>query len=182
MDLIVYTKRLILKVEHADKAEAILDFYRHNSALFDNFEPTRPHNFYTEAYHRAVANAEYNSTIAGNFLRYYMYTKENPDKIMGSVNFSNITYGPFMKATLGYKLDIDYHHKGYATEAVAHCMDLMFHQYGMQRIEAKVVPHNQPSIDLLNRLHFRYEGIEYNAVSVRGNRVDLNRYSLCPCI
>lgn len=174
----IETENLILNVENSDKAKDVLDFYIHNQDLFDCYEPTRPDNFYTEAFHKATLLAEYNDILHSRFLRYYIYLKSNPNKIIGAVNFSNMLYGPFMRTSIGYKLDKDYHKHGYAYEACTAAIDVVFKEYHLYRIEAKVLPTNEASIRLLNRLAFRYEGLEYSAVSIKGVREDLYRYSL----
>ena len=57
------TERLILKIEDSNKTQDILAFYQNNKALFEQFEPTRPNNFYTEAYQRASVSYEYSEII-----------------------------------------------------------------------------------------------------------------------
>ncbi len=178
MQFQIETTNLILKVENADKSYDVLDFYSYNSDLFDKFEPTRPTNFYTEAFHRASLRAEHNDIINKRFLRYYIYLRSNPQKIIGAINFSSINYGAFMSASIGYKLDKNHHKRGYAYEACVAAIGIMFNDYGLQRIDARVLPSNVPSIKLLKRLHFTYEGIEYSAVSINGNRENLYRFSL----
>jgi len=172
------TEHLILSVATNENAKDVLDFYVDNQHLFDAYEPTRPQNFYTEAYHKACLTVEYDNIIHHRFLRYYIYLKTNPTKIIGSINFSDIVYGAFLKATIGYKLDQNYHHQGYALEACKHVIDIMFNDYQLERIEAKVLPSNSPSIRVLENLNFRFEGMEYSAVSINNSRVDLHRYSL----
>lgn len=178
MQFEVETDNLILRVENVDKADEVLAFYSNNSDLFDIYEPTRPTNFYTEAFHKATLKAEYNDILNKRFLRYYMYLKSNPNEIIGAINFSSINYGPFMNTSIGYKLDKKYHKRGYAYEACVASIGIIFNEYGLHRIEAKVLPTNIPSIRLLKRLHFIYEGVEYSAVSINGKRENLYRLSL----
>lgn len=172
------TNRLILQIEDAAKAGDVLSFYQNNRSLFEYFEPTRPHNFYTLAYQKAAMQYEYSEIIKGKSLRYYIYLKETPDTIIGSVNFSRMEHSPFSKASLGYKLDASYHGHGYATEACQAAIPVIFSNYNIHRIEARVSPDNIPSIKLLERLAFRYEGIEYQSVEVNGTYRDHYRYSL----
>lgn len=172
------TDRLLLQVENATKAPDVLAFYQHNQSLFDQFEPTRPENFYTLPYQKAAMQFEYSQIINGKCLRYYIYLREIPDTIIGSVNFSHIEHGPFSRATIGYKIDASYHNNGYATEACKAAIPVIFSNYNIHRIEARVAPGNIPSIKLLENLQFRFEGIEYQSVEVNGNYEDHYRYSL----
>lgn len=178
MSFSLTTERLILTIEDSNKAEDILAFYQNNKDLFERFEPTRPQNFYTMEYQRAAVSYEYSEIIKGETLRYYVYLKEQPDTIIGSVNFSRMEHGPFSKAVIGYKFDAAYHGHGYALEACRAALPVMFSNYKIHRIEARVSPDNIASIKLLEHLHFRFEGIEYQSVEVNGHFTDHYRYSL----
>lgn len=175
------TSRLQLQIEDAAKADKVLAFYKKNAGLFDRFEPTRPNNFYTLAYQTAAMSYEYSEIIKGKSLRYYVYQKDNPDVIIGSVNFARIEHGPFSRASIGYKFDADYQKKGYALEACRAAIPILFSNYHIHRLEARVSLDNIPSIRLLEKLNFTYEGIEYQSVEVNGVFKDHHRYSLiCP--
>ena len=178
MSFLLTTTRLILRIEDSNKTLDILAFYQNNKDLFERFEPTRPENFYTEAYQRASISYEYSQIIKGKTLRYYIYLKEQPDTIIGSVNFFRMEHGPFSRASIGYKLDYAYHGKGYAQEACQAAIPVIFSNYHIHRIEARVATDNLPSIKLLERLDFRFEGIEYQSVEVNGHFTDHYRYSL----
>ena len=167
------TDRLILKIEDDTAAQKVLDFYVRNQEQFERFEPTRPRNFYTYEYHEI---------IKGKTLRYYVYTKEQPDMLIGSVNFSNFMHRPFSRTSIGYKLDKDAQGHGYAYEACQAAIPIIFSNYRIHRIEARVAPDNLPSIRLLERLHFLYEGIEYQGVEIQGVYKDHYRYGLISTI
>lgn len=175
------TERLQLQIENDTKAEEVLSFYKKNAALFDRYEPTRPDNFYTLSYQKAAMSYEYSEIIKGKTLRYYVYLKENPSAIIGSVNYSRMEHGPFSRACIGYKFDSDYHGNGYALEACQATIPILFTNYHIHRLEARVSLDNLPSIHLLEKLNFTYEGIEYQSVEINGTFKDHHRYSLlCP--
>lgn len=182
MSFILTTKRLILKIENSSKANDVLKFYEKNKILFERYEPTRPRNFYTLSYQTASMNYEYNEILKGKTLRYYVYLKENSEKIIGIVNFSRIEHGPFSRASIGYKFDPAFHHMGYAYEACQAALAILFSNYKIHRIEARVAPENIPSIQLLEHLGFLYEGIEYQGVEVNGQFKDHYRYGLISTI
>lgn len=182
MSFTLNTQRLLLQVEDSTKAPDVLAFYLKNRELFERFEPTRPDNFYTLDYQAAVMNYEYQATLKGKALRYYLYLKEEPDIIIGSVNFSQLMHGPFSRASIGYKLDSGYHGNGYAFEACQAAVSVIFSNYKIHRLDARVAPENVPSIKLLERLGFVYEGIEYQGVEVKGTFKDHYRYGLISTI
>lgn len=178
MSFRLITDRLILQVEDATKAEDVLSFYEKNRSVFDVFEPTRPDNFYTLPFQEAVLQYEYSETIKGKSIRYYIYLKEAPDTIIGSLNFCRIEHGPFSKAVIGYKIDRDHQRHGYATEACHAAIPVLFSNYKIHRIEARVSPDNIASIKLLEHFGFQFEGMEYQSVEVNGIFQDHFRYSL----
>lgn len=178
MQFIEETQRLILKVENEGKAQDILDFYLRNRDHISPFEPQVSDSFYTLTYQQKMLDYEFQEIMKGTTIRYYIYLKSEPTHIIGSVNLTGIVHGPFRKAVLGYKLDQSMVGYGYASEAVTHLLSLASNDLNLHRIEAHVVAHNQPSINLLNHIGFRYEGIEYQSAKVDGRWQDLLRYSL----
>lgn len=172
------TQRLILKVENEDKAQDVLDFYLRNREHLSPFEPQVSDIFYTLAYQQKALSYEFQEIMKGSALRYYLYLKSDPSRIIGSVNLAAIARGPFCKAILGYKLDRQMVGYGYASEAVCHLLHLAATDLKLHRIEAHVVPTNKPSINLLDRIGFRCEGIEYQSTKIAGKWQDLLRYSL----
>lgn len=171
------TQRLILKVENETKASDVLDFYLRNRDHISPYEPQVSEAFYTLAYHQKALAYEFQEIMNGNALRYYIYLKSDPATIIGSVNLAAIVRGSFSKASLGYKLDRDMVGYGYASEAVCHVLNIAHKDLKLHRIEAHVVPSNQPSINLLERLGFRREGMEYASTLIAGKWQDLLRYS-----
>lgn len=178
MSFLVNTPRLIMKVENDKAADKVLKFYNENRMYFDPFEPTRPEAFYTLEYQQASAQYEYNETMKGHALRYYLYLRNDPSVLVGSVNFFRIRPIPFSSASIGYKLHHDFWGMGFATESCQAAIQVMFSDYNTHRIEAKVSPDNVRSIHVLERLGFTYEGIEYKSVQVDGEFKDHLRYSL----
>ena len=167
-----------MNVENETIADKVLDFYIENSIYFDAVEPTRPDNFYTLAYQEAALKYEHSETIKGHTIRYFVYEKEHPKTIIGSVNFSKIQGAPFACATIGYKFHHNYWGHGYATEACQAAISVIFSNYRIHRIEGRVSPDNISSIHVLERLGFTYEGLEYKSVEINGIFKDHYRYSL----
>lgn len=171
------TKRLSLQCLTSASALAVLDFYRENQPYFDLYELTRPRNFYTVSYHTAVLDWELKEMEARRCLRYFVFLKDDPSIVIGAVNFSDIRFGCMQKASLGYKIDHRFWHQGYAYEACEKCLDVMFTEYGLHRIEANIMPSNQPSIRLIERLGFSYEGTEREAAEINHHWADLYRFA-----
>lgn len=177
MSIAYSTKRLILKTEFERSWSKILSFYIQNKKRFEPYEPTRSSDFYTAAYQLSYLSFEHRQTKNHNLLRLWLYTKENPEQILGTICFSNICYGALQSASLGYKLDFSAVGQGYCTEACQKGLEIMQNEYGLHRIEARILPSNSPSKAVLNRLHFHYEGLERKSVEINHQWEDHLRYS-----
>lgn len=172
------TNRLVLRIEHEDAAKKVLEFYENNQGFFEPYEFTRPKNFYTESFMRATLSAEFQTLLQKKGIRFYAYKKEDLDHIIGTMSFSNIRLGGFQTTTLGYKLDYGHQHQGFATEFCQKGLSIIFDELHLHRIIAQIVPDNKPSIELIKRLGFTYEGTERKSIKVQGHFKDHDRYAL----
>lgn len=171
------TRRLILKVLGPDYASDVLRFYKNDRELFEAFEPDRSPNFYTESHQRNLLRAEYGLSLKLVQVRFYVFLKESPDTIIGTVclyDISNI----YSRADIGYKFASKFHHKGYAYEAVEKLLDIAFMELNLHRVCARVQEENQPSIRLLAGLGFEKEGICRHYMRLNGHWIDHLQYSL----
>lgn len=171
------TRRLILKVLGPDYANDVLQFYLNDKELFEKYEADRCPNFYTENYHRNILHLEYGLCLKLTHIRFYVFEKENPETIVGTVSLYEIS-NTYSKAELGYKFSSQHHHKGYASEAVEKILDIAFTELGLHRICARVMEENTPSIRLLLGLGFEKEGVCRDFMKLRGQWVDHVQYSL----
>lgn len=171
------TERLTLKTPKEVTIEQVLDYYRDNRGFLEPYEPKREENFFT---YRQQSIDLYNDTFYfehGSALKLYLCLKES-DRIIGIVNFSQIIMGPFKSCYLGYSLLETYLKKGYMIEAVKKGIEIIFLQYGLHRIEANVMPSNQASINLLEKLNFSYEGTARKYLCINGKWEDHKHYVL----
>ncbi len=175
MNMTEESRRLYLKVLTANDAELVLDFYNRNKDFFEPWEGDRVPNFYTIDYQKAVLVDEMKQFIKKKYLRFYLFLKNRPDIVIGSVCFSNIHYGIYQNCLLGYKIDKDFTRRRYAAEAVAKSLDLLFHEWKLHRVEVLISPKNTPSLNLSRKLGFYPEGISYSCVRINGQWQDCHR-------
>ena len=172
------TERLLLRVLGKDSAPMVLSFYSENRELFEPWEPRRSHNFYTMPYQKAFLTAEYNQIAEGKLLRYWVFLKHQPEQIIGTVCFQNILKEPYHSCSIGYKFSQQYLHQGYATESIRKAIDLVFREHHIHRINAYIMPDNVPSLQLIERLSFHYEGICQSFARIDGVWSDHAHYAL----
>lgn len=171
------TQRLILKVLGPDYSSDVLRFYLNDRDLFEQYEADRSLNFYTEGHQRTILQLEYGLTLKLAQVRFYVFLKENPEMIIGTVCLYDIS-NSYSRANIGYKFSSAYHHKGYATEAVEKLLDIAFSELHLHRICAHVQESNTPSIRLLTGFGFEQEGVCRDYLCLNGIWTDHLQYSL----
>jgi [ribosomal protein S5]-alanine N-acetyltransferase len=178
MSEVYETNRLLLRVLSKEDTDRVLSFCLDNRESFEPWEPIKDFNFYTPPYQKASLTAEKNLMTDGKLLRYWIFRKESPDEIIGSICFQNILHEPYRSCLLGYKLSHRYRHQGYATEALNKCIKLAFEEHLLHRIEAYIMESNEPSLQLIKRLGFYYEGLAFSYARINGIWSDHRRYVL----
>lgn len=172
------TNRLLLKILSTDAAPYVLDFYQRDLAIFEQYEPDRPENFYTLPLQKAALRYEYNAAIKGTLFRFYVFCKDQPQKIIGTICFHNIRRAGYSSCEIGYKFSSSHWRQGYATEAMEKVIEIIFKEQKLHRVMAWAVPENTASRRLLNRLHFEEEGLCRNYINLHNEWVDHVQYSL----
>lgn len=140
-------------------AEQLVDYYKRNKAFLEAFEPVRSDDFYTLEHQQAVLKREKTQFEEKTGFRFYILSAEQPGKIIGSIGLSNVVWGPFRSAFMGYKLDKEFINKGYMSAAVRLLTEYAFNELGLHRIEANVMPRNKASLRVLEKNGYVNEGI-----------------------
>lgn len=172
------TKHLSLKVIKQDQAAQVLDFYLRDKELFEKYEIDRLPDFYTTKFQKQVLAFENKMMKQGSMYRFYVFRREDPQQIIGTISFHHISQGYFSSCEIGYKFSSEFHHRGYAAEAMRKIAGLIFDELGLHRIVAWVQPDNVPSIRLLERVGFQREGICRDYLKLHGEWTDHVQYSL----
>ncbi len=167
-NMIYYTERLTLKVLGKSSAQMVLDYYLSNRSFLGEWEPVRSEKFYTKAYHEEQLENDLSLIENKDLLRLWIFKKNDESRIIGTIGFSNIVRGVFLSCYLGYKLDQDEINQGYMTEAIQKGIGIIFNEYGLHRIEANVMPKNQRSLRVTEKLGFYNEGIAQKYLKING--------------
>ncbi|MFD2264082.1 GNAT family N-acetyltransferase [Lacibacterium aquatile] len=164
----IETERLILRSPSTADAAALLDYAARNKAHLAPWEPSRSDAYYTLAHwQRLLADQEAEIT-RGTATRFLIFQHQAPDRVIGTVNFSQIFRGPFLACYLGYGLDGEAEGKGLMFEGVQAGITHMFETVGLHRIMANYVPTNERSGRLLRRLGFAVEGYARDYLYING--------------
>jgi ribosomal-protein-alanine N-acetyltransferase len=129
------------------------------------WEATSPHApmaFDTRASIRGLLNA----SRAGSGLP---FITELRGQLAGQLNVSNIMNGSLSSAAIGYWVSERFAGQGVMSGAVALATDYCFFQLGLHRIEICIRPENLPSLRLVEKLGFRYEGLRRRYIHINGD-------------
>ena len=166
------SSRLILRHGQPKDISAILAYYRDNQEHLAPFEPLKPSAFYTRSYWEESLNERLLDAQEGRSLRLFIFLREQPDVLIGTVNFNNYVRGVFQSCTLGYSLSEKAQGHGYMNEALQLGIRHVFEAVKLHRIGANYLPHNQRSANLLKRLGFSVDGYARDYLYIAGQWQD----------
>jgi ribosomal-protein-alanine N-acetyltransferase len=98
--------------------------------------------------------------------------RQDPDAIIGSVNFNNFVRRAGQYCALGYGLDRDKEGQGLMTEALRAAIEYVFTTLNMHRIMANYMPWNERSGKVLAKLGFEKEGFARQFLYINGKWED----------
>lgn len=111
------TARTILRMANQNDVSAIVDYYTENKVHLSPFEPQRGNDFYTTEYWYKEVNVRVAAFKSDFSFKLFIFSRENPKAIAGSINFANFIRGTFQSCTLGYSIAAAYQGKGYMTSS-----------------------------------------------------------------
>ena len=97
------------------------------------------------------------------------YLIEHDGELAGQLNVSSIAYGSLSSATIGYWVSERFAGKGVTPTAVALATDHCFFTMGLHRMEICIRPENEPSLRVVEKLGFRYEGLRRRYIHINGD-------------
>jgi [ribosomal protein S5]-alanine N-acetyltransferase len=89
--------------------------------------------------------------------------------LAGQLNVSSISYGSVSSATIGYWVSERFAGLGLTPTAVALATDHCFFTMGLHRMEICIRPENEPSLRVVEKLGFRYEGLRRRYIHINGD-------------
>ncbi|WP_139417821.1 GNAT family N-acetyltransferase [Agromyces laixinhei] len=102
---------------------------------------------------------------AGNALPFII---EVDGRLVGQLNVSSITHGSLSSASIGYWVAEEVAGRGITPTAVALATDYCFRTLRLHRMEICIRPENTPSLRVVEKLGFRYEGFRRRFIHING--------------
>lgn len=165
------TENLRLSVLRKSEAPRISEYLLNNMEFHRKFSQTHTDDYFTVSTQKKYLAFDCNSFLEGSLVPFWISIKGD-EKVIGRVSFFNFAFGGMMSCACGYHLDKDHTGRGYMTEALRGAMAFVFDEYKLHRIEAFIVPENTPSINLVKRLGFHYEGMRRSYMHINGEYRD----------
>lgn len=168
---------IVIRPLTPEHAEALLQLRLDNREYMSRYDPIRPEHYWTiETQRELLANGQlqYEQGIGYTF---GMFTNDT-GQLIGRIEISGVSRGPFQNANIGYFVDTQHHGQGYATEAVRWCVQFAFREAGLHRLQAGVMTWNTPSSRVLEKSGFRREGLAERYLCINGNWEDHVLYAI----
>ncbi len=161
----------------AAHAEALLQLRLTNREYMHIYDPIRPDHYWTLDTQRELLEQGEQSFQTGTGYVFGMF-KTDTEQLVGRIELSGVARGPFQNASVGYFVDQHHHRQGYATVALRWVIGFAFQEAGLHRIQAGVMPWNEPSQRVLEKARFRKEGLAERYLYINGQWEDHLLYAI----
>ena len=97
------------------------------------------------------------------------FAVEYEGEFAGQLNVSGLSYGSLSSASIGYWVAERFAGKNVTPTAVALATDHCLFSLGLHRMEICIRPENAPSLRVVEKLGFRYEGLRRRFIHINGD-------------
>jgi ribosomal-protein-alanine N-acetyltransferase len=136
-----------------------------NRGWLRKWEATNPHGPMSFDVRSSIRALQQNARVGLGL----PFVIEYDGRLAGQLNVSSIAYGSLSTATIGYWVSEKFAGKGATPTAVALATDYCFYSVGLHRMEICIRPENQPSLRVVEKLGFRYEGLRRRYIHINGD-------------
>jgi ribosomal-protein-alanine N-acetyltransferase len=99
-------------------------------------------------------------------------------RVAGEINIGTVQRGPFQNAYIGYWIDEAHAGNGYMPEAVVVVCRFAFEDLRLHRLQIAIIPRNQASRRVVEKLAIREEGVALRYLEINGTWEDHVRYAI----
>ncbi len=165
--------RIELKLLTPEITDEYTDYCIKNKEHLAPFEPLRDADYFTIEAQREILIDDYVGYLNGKSVPFGIFLD---DEFIGRIKISNIIYGVFKSASIGYSIDADYQGYGYMQEAVNLILRYAFRDLELNRVEASALTDNIKSQRVLEKCKFEKLGINKNYLFIDGEWRDHATY------
>lgn len=166
-----------IKLLGPDDAAGYLDLLRRNREFMQPYEPLRPDGYWTLGGQREQLEQVAREAEAGTGYAFGIYDADD-GALVGRVALANIVRRAWQNATLGYWVAGERNGRGLATAASKLALRFAFEVAGLHRVQAGVMPRNERSIRVIEKLGMRFEGFAERYLLINGVWEDHRMYAV----
>lgn len=159
--------RVQLRVPEMGDHEAWAGLRLRSREFLTPWEPLWPSNDLTRSAFRSRVKHYWREIEEGAAYPFFIFSADDRD-LLGAITLTNLRRGVAQMATLGYWIGEPHARRGYMTAALSLIKDFAFDHLQLHRLEAACLPHNLPSIALLERSGFEREGYARAYLKIAG--------------
>jgi ribosomal-protein-alanine N-acetyltransferase len=175
----LYGRRIMLRPLAANDFREWSDVRRRNHDWLTVWEPSRHSNQSDPVSDRSAFAARCaqrdRDRANGTAYQFGLYVDQH---VVGEVNINNIVRGAMQSGTIGYWIDQQQAGNGYVAEAVVLVLQFGFEQLALHRVEICIVPRNERSRRVMEKLAIREEGVAQRYLEINGVWEDHVRYGI----
>ena len=175
----LYGRRVMLRPLAANDFRSWSEVRRRPAEWLTVWEPSRPAHQPAPVTDRSAFAARCQQRdrdrAAGTAYQFGLFIDQ---QIAGEVNLNNVVRGAMQSGTIGYWIDQRHAGHAYIAEAVAVVIQFGFEQLALHRLEICIVPRNERSKRVMQKLDIRDEGIAQRYLEINGVWEDHIRYGI----
>ena len=157
------SKNFDIEILSLNHIQLRVDYYSSNKEHLEIWHPTTPKGFYTFKYQENKINEQLKSVNNGESAHFVIVDK-NKTKMLGHCNYTKIKKN---KCWLGYSISKASEGKSLMYKVLKLTNIYVIKNLGIKEIRAGILPNNDRSIRLINRLDFKHVG-EKDELEING--------------
>ncbi len=175
----LYGRRVMLRPLAANDFRTWSEVRQRNEEWLTVWEPSRPPHQPDPVHDRSAFAARCQQRDrdrgAGSAFQFGLFVDQ---QVVGEVNLNNVIRGAMQSGTIGYWIDRRHAGNAYVAEAVVVVLQFAFEQLMLHRVEICIVPRNERSRRVVEKLGIRDEGIAQRYLEINGVWEDHIRYGI----
>lgn len=175
----LYGRRVVLRPLVAQDFNGWSEVRRRNGEWLTQWEPMRLSHHPDPETNREVfaarCGARERERLAGTQFAFGIFVD---GAFAGEINLNNVVRGAFQSATIGYWIDKSRAGRSLMSEAVVVLAQYAFEEMRLHRLEICIIPRNDNSRRVMEKLDIRTEGVAERFLEINGVWEDHIRYGI----
>jgi len=173
----LHAEGVLLRIPRMDDFEQWLSLRTASRKFLQPWEPTWDVSDNKRSAFRQRMKRYQSELKSGKSISFFLFTQSGK-QLVGGLSIANIRRGVSQSCTLGYWMGEKFAGKGIMQKAVKRVIPYIFDDLKLHRLEAAAITENLPSVSLLEKCGFRFEGIGRKYLKINGRWQDHRLYAI----